>query len=633
MSNATFARKVVASFWLLALLPCTLLAMPSAPGGIVAYQPDGKPITVLLRGDEHQSWYETEAGYTVIKNAAGQWVYALPIATGLKAASSAGGLKASNLVVGFDENQLSNVTPHLRPGFNRDSTISISPNRAASVAGNPILPRTGDVPLLVILGYYDDTMASTACENCASTEPEALATAVFDADRKSVRHYYRAASLGKLNIIPSRERHGTSNDGVVGWLRLGATMPAATVSNTSLYKSNRVAADAINAAMAYVDFTAYDNNGDGILTSRELGIMVVVSGYEGSYGRNGNEQSLEDDTTSPRFWGQSRNFSSGSRVDIPVQHSEGRRVAINTRSNGMTYSILAELHGDHFATLGIMVHELGHSLFGLPDLYDVSGASSGVGVWSVMSYGSWGEAAEDREAGETPVLPDAWMRLSLGWIEPMLPTAGSLHSAFAAGDDQATVIKIPTAEPSEYFLVENRQHYGYDTGLTVLLGTTRFGGLAVWHIDDRVGSPGYNNDNALAAHKRVDLMAAVGDDFLDNGHSYGQAVNLFFETNNAKLDDTTKPNTHLYSGEASEFGMSDISDSSSPMTFVVNNSKAAVASVAANETTLSEVTPTATEAASSSAGGGGALDVFLLALSPLLTLRRLRENLTQRTPR
>ena len=34
-------------------------------------------------------------------------------------------------------------------------------------------------------------------------------------------------------------------------------------------------------------------------------------------------------------------------------------------------------------------HELGHLLFGFPDLYDPDGTSEGIGDWCLMSGGSW----------------------------------------------------------------------------------------------------------------------------------------------------------------------------------------------------------------------------------------------------
>ena len=40
--------------------------------------------------------------------------------------------------------------------------------------------------------------------------------------------------------------------------------------------------------------------------------------------------------------------------------------------------------------MGVYCHEIGHTFFGLPDLYDLDGSSYGVGNWSLMSYGSRG---------------------------------------------------------------------------------------------------------------------------------------------------------------------------------------------------------------------------------------------------
>ena len=46
-------------------------------------------------------------------------------------------------------------------------------------------------------------------------------------------------------------------------------------------------------------------------------------------------------------------------------------------SNG--YSRFGELQGDHDATIGIISHELGHALAGLPDLYSTNSANDGIG--------------------------------------------------------------------------------------------------------------------------------------------------------------------------------------------------------------------------------------------------------------
>ena len=54
------------------------------------------------------------------------------------------------------------------------------------------------------------------------------------------------------------------------------------------------------------------------------------------------------------------------------------------------------------ATIGIMAHEFGHDI-NWPDLYDVDGTSEGIGEFSLMSGGSWGQSPDDGSlAGDSP---------------------------------------------------------------------------------------------------------------------------------------------------------------------------------------------------------------------------------------
>src|SRR5919206_489929 len=61
------------------------------------------------------------------------------------------------------------------------------------------------------------------------------------------------------------------------------------------------------------------------------------------------------------------------------------------------------------AKIGVSAHELGHLLFGLPDLYDIDYTSEGVGNWCLMGGGSW------NGGGDIPAHPSAWCKLQQGW--------------------------------------------------------------------------------------------------------------------------------------------------------------------------------------------------------------------------
>ena len=60
--------------------------------------------------------------------------------------------------------------------------------------------------------------------------------------------------------------------------------------------------------------------------------------------------------------------------------------------------------------IGVCAHELGHLLFGWPDLYDTDGSSEGLGNWCLMGGGSW------NGSGDIPAHPSAWCKVNQGWV-------------------------------------------------------------------------------------------------------------------------------------------------------------------------------------------------------------------------
>ena len=73
-------------------------------------------------------------------------------------------------------------------------------------------------------------------------------------------------------------------------------------------------------------------------------------------------------------------------------------------------------------TMGVFAHEFGHAL-GLPDLYDTTYNSEGVGEWSLMGYGSWLGISKD---GDRPAHLDAWSKSVLGWVSPTQVSTSSV---------------------------------------------------------------------------------------------------------------------------------------------------------------------------------------------------------------
>ncbi|GAG15788.1 unnamed protein product, partial [marine sediment metagenome] len=234
----------------------------------------------------------------------------------------------------------------------------------------------------------------------------------------------------------------------------------------------------------------------------------------------------------------------------------------DSHSGAGGYAQFGEIHqsgatDQHQATMGIQVHELGHLIFGLPDLYDTDGSSDGIGRWGVMSGGSWGRSSSDTYSGETAVLPCAWTKYNRGWVAGN--DGDGMESLTAAGDNSATssntVFRASTHNiPDEYFLVENRRPVGYDRGLERWYGTT-FGGLAIFHIDD--GQASNSNDN----QRLVDVEEADGDS--DNPLD---KTDLWSPSTATLFNDSSVPNSDQYDSSPSDVSISNISPSATVTT-------------------------------------------------------------------
>lgn len=131
------------------------------------------------------------------------------------------------------------------------------------------------------------------------------------------------------------------------------------------------------------------------------------------------------------------------------------------------------------AYIGICAHEHGHNL-GLPDLYDYSFATSGVGRFDLMGYGTYGYTN-----GLRPFHPGPFPKEALGWITPTVMSAGTSTVTLGPAETGQNFIKLyPHGDPSskEYFLLENRQALGFDQDWNTGLCS----GLLIWHIDQQI---------------------------------------------------------------------------------------------------------------------------------------------------
>jgi len=190
--------------------------------------------------------------------------------------------------------------------------------------------------------------------------------------------------------------------------------------------------------------------------------------------------------------------------------------------------------------VGVFAHEFGHVL-GLPDLYDTSYRSEGVGNWCLMGGGSWGGQ------GKKPTRLSCWCLSKLGWIQPVAAKSAKYTlEPLEANPRHCLWVWTKGKSGPEYFMLENRQAAGRDVSLP---GS----GLAVWHIDET------RSDNTNPLAYKVGLVQADGKRELELAKNAGDANDVFPGGLKKKsFNATTKPSSRGNNGATTGVALSGI---------------------------------------------------------------------------
>ncbi len=342
----------------------------------------------------------------------------------------------------------------------------------------------------------------------------------------SMRTYFLANSYGNMDVTGD----------VYGWYVVPELLSyyADNRKGMGSYPRNtqKMIEDAVDAADPYVDFSLYDNDGpdripnsgddDGIVDF----LMVVHAG-------RGYEWTLDPG-------------------DI---HSHAGK--IRPRAVDGVYAVNYATEPED-GKVGTFAHELGH-LLGLPDLYDITLNSFGLGMVSLMSYGSWGGGD-----GSRPVGLDPWSRMKLGFIQPVVVASNEdLYSLQCIEDAPEALILWNDGTPGpQYFMVENRRAKSYDSYLS-LYGE----GLLVYHVDERV------EDNSGEGRHLISLEQADGRFDLEKIRSWGFGSDKGDPypgtTTNREFSWHTLPSNYSYEGTPTQVSVRGISDPGDVMSFEV----------------------------------------------------------------
>ena len=500
----------------------TAMAVPARRDVRTVTQPDGTTLQVRLIGDEFAHQLLTADGMLLTQNpVSGAYEYATLDAAGRLSSLGVQAVDASvrpaaqqELVVKF--------TPELAK-----SARAAAPRRSIAQSGmgryTSDFPRKGDVKVLVILVEYQDV-------KCTISNPEDHFRRMLNEKgysdygaTGSCADYFSDNSLGQFR--PQFDFYGP------------VTLPQkrAYYGGNNLWTKEdeapeQMVADACRLLDSQIDFSQYDNDGDGKVDNVYL-----------YYAGQGEADFGPAESVWPHAW-------------------ELTSAGINLKLDGVVidrYACSNEWDNSMPAGIGTFIHEFSH-VMGLPDLYTTDYGEDYVdltpGAYSVMDYGPY------NNDGRTPPAYSIYERNAMTWMEPeVIDDACSATLENILTSNKGYI--IPTLRDNEFYLLENRQQSSWDAYIPGH-------GMIIWHVDfdQSVWDENIvNNDE----HQYVDIVEACGradnyDDELMKGYTWPGTQNKREFTAN------TVPALRDWNGNAIDLPLTDITEKNGVITFLVD---------------------------------------------------------------
>lgn len=465
------------------LLSCFLAyAGPARTGKIMLRQPDGSCFYAKIYGDEHLKIKTTLSGEAIIQEEDGWWCYGTYDDSGRKTSSGCrvGAPVSSDLLNSSRQipfATLSERATHKRQAMQRSRIRAIDSFRKLASSDQ----QTEKAGLVILAQFQDRKFKYTKQDFTNMLTQEGYSV---NGATGSAKEYFDDQFRGKFNFSFDVSE-------IVTLKKLTSYYGGNDPDTGDDSKPHEMITEACQLADAEVEFSKYDQDGDGEVDN----VFIFFAGEDEAAGAD------ED-----AIWSHAWYVKDGARVTLKLDH-----VLINR------YACTSELEGlntGKIAGIGTFCHEYTHT-FGLPDFYDTDYNEGGyaAGLWqstALMDAGNY------NNNGNTPPYFNAIEREILGISEPVVITAAGEYELPPI--NEGIYYRINTSQKDEYFLLEYRDGKGWDEHI-------RGKGMLVYHIDksDVISgySPIFESDitaaqrwlyqveiNALASHQCADLIEA-----------------------------------------------------------------------------------------------------------------------------
>ena len=456
----TCLRRLSLILYICCCLAPALTAAPAWRGLLNLRQPDGTVVQAYLTGDENGHLVMTPDGCALVQDAEGWWCYARYDFYGhrLNTGEHAGDPDTPGEVIAASRNIPYQLIRQRRAARIRQALPLREKERARTRSGESGGIRHG----LIILAQFPDepfTYSRTDFENLINGQGPETALSYFK-DQWKGSYTFRFDITEIVTLPQNYAYYGANNE------------------DGEDEKAAEMIIDACTAVGPEVNFSDYDNDGDGEVDN----VFVFFSGPNESEGAG-------DNRIWPHMWyvqsGAGITYSrDGVLVDNYACTSE-----LRLDSNLTTFTTLA--------TIGTFCHEYTHT-FGIPDLYDTDSEDSGgysEAMWNCIDLM---DAGNHNNEGKTPPNYSAVERWFFEMSEgkPLTEGIHTLRPVHENGD----YYFMETDDNNEIFLFECRKDEGWDAHIGG-------NGLLIYHLDwsQRPAGESTSAGKVVKAWERWDL--------------------------------------------------------------------------------------------------------------------------------
>jgi M6 family metalloprotease-like protein len=433
-------------------------AVPANPRPISFSQPNGKTVTVKIKGDEKVNWYESMDGYTLLFNKEKYLSYAyLDNDQNLQPSSFiATDINERDITVNSFLNSIEKNLFYSKTQIQFMLQIKAIEDKTTHVSRNG-RSLEGQFKTICALVQFPDKSMTKSLNDFEGLFNQLGYTG--NGDFGSVRDFFKESSYNKFDLTiklcgiytaPQNESYYSANDDDNCFI-LGAWL------------AEKVAAE------PGIDFRDFDSDNDG-----------WVDGFHFVFAGMGRE--------------------AGGDANCIWSHQYGWTPPIS--QNGVkidTYSCTPELIGTRITTIGVICHEMTHA-FGELDFYDtdyeVGGQFEGTGKWDLMAAGSW-----NGNQGNCPAHHNIYTKIKFGWVTPTVLNSPTSVKNMSNAAENPVAYRINTATNNEYFLLENRQQVKFDKEIPG-------NGLIIYRVAADIGSCG-NKINATHPQRMYPVCASA----------------------------------------------------------------------------------------------------------------------------